>query len=128
MNLLSRSILALLTALALTACASVPPPATRAPNNPASPEAPEGPIRKLELFAPMEAPPPAMAQPSSPDAAMAGMDHSKMGHSLPEAKPATMDSPAQTYTCPMHPHIAEPKPGTCPICGMALVKKPKEKK
>lgn len=25
------------------------------------------------------------------------------------------------YTCPMHPEIAEDKPGNCPICGMKLV-------
>jgi Cu(I)/Ag(I) efflux system membrane fusion protein len=25
------------------------------------------------------------------------------------------------YTCPMHPQIMEPNPGTCPICGMDLV-------
>jgi Cu+-exporting ATPase len=24
------------------------------------------------------------------------------------------------YTCPMHPQIVRPGPGTCPICGMAL--------
>src|SRR5688572_2611799 len=24
------------------------------------------------------------------------------------------------YTCPMHPEITQNKPGTCPICGMAL--------
>jgi P-type Cu+ transporter len=24
------------------------------------------------------------------------------------------------YTCPMHPQIRQPKPGSCPICGMAL--------
>ena len=24
------------------------------------------------------------------------------------------------YTCPMHPEIIRPKPGSCPICGMAL--------
>jgi Cu+-exporting ATPase len=24
------------------------------------------------------------------------------------------------YTCPMHPEIRQPKPGNCPICGMAL--------
>jgi Cu(I)/Ag(I) efflux system membrane fusion protein len=27
------------------------------------------------------------------------------------------------YTCPMHPHIMEDHPGSCPICGMNLVKK-----
>lgn len=26
------------------------------------------------------------------------------------------------YTCPMHPQIKRDKPGSCPICGMALVK------
>ncbi|HXI01176.1 MAG TPA: efflux RND transporter periplasmic adaptor subunit [Sphingobacteriaceae bacterium] len=29
----------------------------------------------------------------------------------------------ETYTCPMHPQIIRDKPGNCPICGMALVKK-----
>ena len=24
------------------------------------------------------------------------------------------------YTCPMHPEIVRDKPGSCPICGMAL--------
>lgn len=30
---------------------------------------------------------------------------------------------AQVYTCPMHPFILNEKPGSCPICGMDLVKK-----
>lgn len=29
----------------------------------------------------------------------------------------------ETYTCPMHPQIINEKPGSCPICGMDLVKK-----
>lgn len=29
----------------------------------------------------------------------------------------------EIYTCPMHPEIIKDKPGSCPICGMALVKK-----
>jgi len=27
------------------------------------------------------------------------------------------------YTCPMHPEVQSNKPGTCPKCGMELVKK-----
>jgi len=27
----------------------------------------------------------------------------------------------QRYTCPMHPHIVQDHPGSCPICGMDLV-------
>ncbi len=33
----------------------------------------------------------------------------------PESAPA-----GTIYTCPMHPEIQQPGPGTCPICGMAL--------
>jgi Cu(I)/Ag(I) efflux system membrane fusion protein len=29
----------------------------------------------------------------------------------------------QVWTCPMHPEIIRDKPGTCPICGMDLVRK-----
>lgn len=34
-----------------------------------------------------------------------------------------METEAVVYTCPMHPEITRDKPGTCPICGMDLVKK-----
>jgi Cu(I)/Ag(I) efflux system membrane fusion protein len=39
------------------------------------------------------------------------------------ADAAVADSAGETYTCPMHPQISEPLPGSCPICGMALVKR-----
>ena len=29
-------------------------------------------------------------------------------------------APGTIYTCPMHPQIRQPAPGSCPICGMAL--------
>ena len=29
---------------------------------------------------------------------------------------------ADTYTCPMHPEIIKDQPGSCPICGMDLIK------
>ena len=34
----------------------------------------------------------------------------------------TLDSTKIIYTCPMHPEIISDKPGTCPKCGMELVK------
>jgi Cu(I)/Ag(I) efflux system membrane fusion protein len=30
------------------------------------------------------------------------------------------------YTCPMHPSVQSDRPGACPVCGMALVKKSEE--
>lgn len=36
---------------------------------------------------------------------------------------ASQAKPAVKYTCPMHPQVLEDHPGTCPICGMTLVKK-----
>ncbi|MDY6992855.1 MAG: efflux RND transporter periplasmic adaptor subunit, partial [Pseudomonadota bacterium] len=33
-----------------------------------------------------------------------------------------------TYVCPMHPQIVRDEPGSCPICGMDLVKKQPENK
>jgi Cu+-exporting ATPase len=35
------------------------------------------------------------------------------------AKPAAADT-AAIYTCPMHPEVEQPGPGSCPKCGMAL--------
>lgn len=119
------TILALVLAqFAATSCASVPTPATKALDNPANAVAVEGRLPKLELFdlvEPSNAPPP--TKPAPPE-----IDHSKMDHSSPVAKPATGELSSEAYTCVMHPQVAEPKPGKCPICGMALDKKPKEKK
>lgn len=32
-------------------------------------------------------------------------------------------SQREIYTCPMHPSVQSDRPGACPVCGMALVKK-----
>lgn len=34
---------------------------------------------------------------------------------------------ADYYTCPMHPFVRSDKPGPCPVCGMAMVKKSTQK-
>ncbi|PJJ07628.1 Cu(I)/Ag(I) efflux system membrane fusion protein [Flavobacterium sp. 1] len=34
-----------------------------------------------------------------------------------------MEHQNEVYTCSMHPEVIRDKPGSCPICGMALVKK-----
>jgi Cu(I)/Ag(I) efflux system membrane fusion protein len=48
-------------------------------------------------------------------------------HRVPEVAgvgsgPGRVSAQAKTtYVCPMHPQVVSDKPGTCPICGMALV-------
>src|SRR5690606_19831727 len=48
---------------------------------------------------------------------VANAQHDKHG-----AAPSAVKK-AEIYTCPMHPEIQQGKPGKCPKCGMALVKK-----
>ncbi|MBI2619956.1 MAG: efflux RND transporter periplasmic adaptor subunit [Ignavibacteriales bacterium] len=33
------------------------------------------------------------------------------------------ETPEEYYTCPMHPSVRSDRPGACPVCGMALVRK-----
>ncbi len=35
-------------------------------------------------------------------------------------------SAAEIYTCPMHPSVVSDRPGACPVCGMALVRKSRQ--
>ena len=63
----------------------------------------------------------AAAIPRPPDAsAHSGMTpHGHDGVGGANGNPFT-DPAGTVYTCPMHPQIRQPGPGTCPICGMAL--------
>jgi Cu(I)/Ag(I) efflux system membrane fusion protein len=38
-----------------------------------------------------------------------------------ESTPASGGQTVAYYTCPMHPSVKSDKPGSCSICGMALV-------
>ncbi len=55
---------------------------------------------------------------------VSAQDHSEH---LPAVKPTVTNSVLpqvqQVYACPMHPHIQQHEPGSCPICGMTLVGK-----
>ncbi|HAU3504143.1 TPA: copper-translocating P-type ATPase [Legionella pneumophila] len=41
-------------------------------------------------------------------------------HKNPPVSSVDKETENTMYTCPMHPQIRQDKPGTCPICGMAL--------
>ncbi len=45
--------------------------------------------------------------------------------SSPKSSPSMEQKSEKTtvYTCPMHPEVTSDKEGTCPKCGMTLVKK-----
>lgn len=45
----------------------------------------------------------------------------RKGGNPPVTAKATV--PVDEYTCPMHPFVAKDRPGSCPVCGMELVKK-----
>lgn len=71
----------------------------------------------------------------SPAQSEPAVDHSQHGQPPETTKPGTQSQPKRTvsqpsqpvaaivYTCPMHPEVRSSKPGKCPKCGMALVKK-----
>lgn len=100
----NRVIIAISVAGLLANCAATDPPQLP-PNNPANPLARES-IRRPRAFL-------------TKDATSRAINDRLAG--IPEA--TEEPSAGFTYTCPMHPQVHQEKPGTCPICGMNLVKK-----
>ncbi|MBL8525757.1 MAG: YHS domain-containing protein, partial [Betaproteobacteria bacterium] len=47
-------------------------------------------------------------------------DPNRYLHPPEHAEPELAASPGTIYTCPMHPEVRQPAPGSCPKCGMAL--------
>lgn len=102
---MTRSLLTLASITLSCACATVPVPLTRFPSSPAHPEALEAVSPPLEplLGTPTEdAPAPSASEPGA----------------------ARMDAASGSYDCPMHPDVVRSEPGACPVCGMALRRKP----
>ena len=140
-----RWALAPAVATLLSGCAATTPAPRFSPVSPADAAAPE---------AATPPPPPALtaggdlADPREPDPSQEPVEghqgHSMQGMPSPgtsdSAKPspddhdahaghgaATSGARAETYTCPMHPKVEAEGPGSCPICGMPLIKKAPEK-
>jgi hypothetical protein len=58
----------------------------------------------------------------------AGAAPAHTAHSTIETgKPEPVQAITDIYTCPMHPEVTSTAPGTCPKCGMTLVKKASKK-
>ena len=67
--------------------------------------------------------------PAPPDGEHEHHDHGVHGHGAAHAHAhagsavhgaGARGEGQSRYTCPMHPEVDEPRPGSCPLCGMAL--------
>ena len=69
--------------------------------------------------------PAATLQPDSFDAArdMAVAEAERVGGSSDHSAHAGEQETQVLYVCPMHPEVTSNAPGTCPKCGMDLVRK-----
>lgn len=142
--MLKHAIRVPLVALVAAACASVPVPATRSPQSPAHPEALEAVTPPLSATLMTEAEPafvpgtgapdphaghmpmPGEAPAATPPPKAGASPGGHEGHNPGGAVPAATSSAGDSYSCPMHPNVKSDKPGTCPVCGMTLVKKKPE--
>ena len=115
----TRAANAVLTALFLTGCAGTTPPPRFSAVSPADAEAPEA-----------ATPPPAPtltggrdASAREPAGATAQPAGGHEGHAMPAPGPLDAE-----YSCPMHPEVKQASPGSCPKCGMTLVKRKNERR
>ena len=128
----TNALIGVMAALFLGGCAATTPAPRFSAVSPADKDGPEA-----------GTPPPAPALASEPEAQplLPPVDAPKPaagheGHSVPAEAPAVREheghspgvpaapSPAdQWYTCPMHPEVRQASPGSCPKCGMTLVRR-----
>jgi hypothetical protein len=111
----TRAASVVLAVLYLAGCAATTPAPRFSAVSPADAEAPEAatPLPAPALMSDEDAKGPLPAG----DAAKPAAGHE--GHSMP-AGPAQAD---EEYSCPMHPEVTQGSPGTCPKCGMPLVRR-----
>jgi Cu+-exporting ATPase len=127
----TRTAIGVVSALLLAGCAATTPAPQFSAISPADKDGPEAgtppPAPTLasepEALAPVrpaETPKPAVSHEghSMPAEAPAVREHE--GHST--GAPAAPDPVDQWYTCPMHPEVKQASPGSCPKCGMTLVR------
>jgi hypothetical protein len=114
----TRAASAVLTALFLTGCAATTPAPRFSAVSPADVEAPE---------AATTPPAPVLmggrdASGPEPAGATAKPAGGHEGHTAPSSAPVDAE-----YSCPMHPEAKQASPGSCPKCGMTLVKRKDER-
>ena len=114
-----KGVSALLMGVVLSACATTTPPPRLSPRDPADPAAPEAasPPALPVLMVDEDRAPEAKQEQLVPEAP------AHREHHMPSAPASPPPTSGVEYTCPMHPAVMQDKPGSCPVCGMTLVKK-----
>jgi Cu+-exporting ATPase len=132
----TKTAIGVMGALLLAGCAATTPPPRFSAVSPADKEGPEagtpppapalaGEPEAQALLPPADAPRPAAGHEGHSMPAEAPVVREHEGHS--PGAPATTIPADQPYSCPMHPEVKQASPGSCPKCGMTLVRRTDEK-